>query len=722
MHFRVSTRRAKGKVYRYGQLVQSYRRDDGMPAHRVIANLGRLTETEASNLKLAFQAAKQGHALVVQDSAAERFAAPKPQANLRYLDLAVLHHAWTRWGLDELIGELTGDDALDVAVASVVAALVVQRCVEPGSKRAAVDWFPTTALPELLGVQPGQFNNSRVHRTLDALDAIVAPLPARLAERIAAEWTERFAVLFLDCTDTWFVGRGPELASLRKTKEALLRNRIGIALLCDERGYPLRWATLPGSHYETATMMDIVSQTAATEWLRDVPIVMDRAMGCEQTILALRELDVQFITATRVQEFSNYSPRVPLGAFDDIAASDDDAVYEAALADRATELGFQTRPDGRRLLDLGVFVKGQDTPRGTITLRTGISRAIAAVRAGRRVAAEMERRVRMVELVQRFGASQTTLRSWMRLNDLAPEIVDRILAGEADRVLPQGLHQVACLPIAEQQTAFLALVEQAGEGPPVRPTRRLAAFGTCEPLTVRAVVVFSPDRFMRTRRKARQRLDKIREFVGQLNERLRSPHSRSTESSVLAAIGAELRRDSLLSVFNIAVSSIEHEGRACLQAELTLDPNAWKERRRADGINVIVAAPTMTASAAQLVTLYFAKDKVEKDFRTIKSVLELRPVYHHTDPKVRAHVTLCALALLLERTVEHQLQHAGLPLTAPHALTLLETCHLNRYDRSATDPVYTTTHTTADQRRILTALGLENLTDDLTLAANITPR
>jgi hypothetical protein len=26
---------------------------------------------------------------------------------------------------------------------------------------------------------------------------------------------------------------------------------------------------------------------------------------------------------------------------------------------------------------------------------------------------------------------------------------------------------------------------------------------------------------------------------------------------------------------------------------------------------------------------------------------ELRPIYHHTDPKVRAHVTICRLALLL---------------------------------------------------------------------------
>ena len=66
--------------------------------------------------------------------------------------------------------------------------------------------------------------------------------------------------------------------------------------------------------------------------------------------------------------------------------------------------------------------------------------------------------------------------------------------------------------------------------------------------------------------------------------------------------------------------------------------------------------------------MYRAKDAVERDFQTIKSDIELRPVLHHTDPKVRSHLSLCMLALLLERTMERRLRSVGLRMTAPAAI------------------------------------------------------
>src|SRR5512147_1301077 len=46
--------------------------------------------------------------------------------------------------------------------AEVICALTIQRCVAPGSKLYAQRWFPRTALPELLGVAPAQFHNTRI--------------------------------------------------------------------------------------------------------------------------------------------------------------------------------------------------------------------------------------------------------------------------------------------------------------------------------------------------------------------------------------------------------------------------------------------------------------------------------------------------------------------------------------------------------------------------------
>jgi len=44
--------------------------------------------------------------------------------------------------------------------------------------------------------------------------------------------------------------------------------------------------------------------------------------------------------------------------------------------------------------------------------------------------------------------------------------------------------------------------------------------------------------------------------------------------------------------------------------------------------------------------------QVERGWRDMKSTLDLRPVYHHLERRIRAHVTLCWLALLLIRVAE----------------------------------------------------------------------
>jgi hypothetical protein len=45
---------------------------------------------------------------------------------------------------------------------------------------------------------------------------------------------------------------------------------------------------------------------------------------------------------------------------------------------------------------------------------------------------------------------------------------------------------------------------------------------------------------------------------------------------------------------------------------------------------------------------------LERAFRTMKSTLDLRPVYHRLDERIRAHVLLCWLALLLIRVTERR--------------------------------------------------------------------
>ena len=65
-------------------------------------------------------------------------------------------------------------------------------------------------------------------------------------------------------------------------------------------------------------------------------------------------------------------------------------------------------------------------------------------------------------------------------------------------------------------------------------------------------------------------------------------------------------------------------------------------------------------------------NEVERGFSHLKNLLELRPVYHHRDERVQAHVFVAALALLLDRALEKSLRAAGSHLSSPFAWQALE--------------------------------------------------
>lgn len=726
MHVRTTTRRRGDSVYRSVQIVQSYRRPDGMPANKVLGSFGDLSPLEVDNLKQALAASRAGLAVILPSGIASRLPPRKARANLQYLDVAITYRVWQSWELTSLIDELVPDSQADVSMGEMTAGLVVQRCVEPGSKLLAARWYPKTALPELQGLAPRKFNNTRIHRVLEALETIEDSLQQRLAARIAGK-QGRFVCLFLDCTDTWFVGHGPESAHKRITKDGVLRRRIGIALLCDQRGYPLRWATVPGNHNEVDTMMALLRRVADVFWADRVPVVADRAMGRGVTISALLSTGLRFVTAVSAHEMASYTDRIPFGMFEAILHGKqptDAADLEKKLRQTALNAGFEQVSEERFVLDLGVFNKGEHTNASANTAQDdGPSRAVAALRVAMRLRADLEAGEAKTseELAKLYGCTSRQIRRWLRLLELSTAIQQRVFAGHADRLSPSDLERITRQPAKRQVKTFDKACRDAGDGPALRPTKLLAQLSAILPVQVRGVVLFNPKRFLEQRRNAEEQLNKLNEFVNDLNRRLQSPHSRRNRNSVLAAVGAELKRRKLLSVFEIEVETVKVDGRKVLQVQLHRNDEAWRLRQRTNGFTLIIAHPDIVSTAVELVELYFAKDMVEKDFQAIKSVIKLRPVRHRTDPKVRAHVTLCMLALLIDRTIEGRLLSTSIPMTAADVLTTLHSCHLNLYtDEDA--PTYSVTELDPDQRRILAALDMEDLADDHLVRQALTPR
>ena len=133
---------------------------------------------------------------------------------------------------------------------------------------------------------------------------------------------------------------------------------------------------------------------------------------------------------------------------------------------------------------------------------------------------------------------------------------------------------------------------------------------------------------------------------------------------------------------------------------LRIDRAAIKAEQRLDG-KYLLRSSDPTLSAEDIALGYKQLLEVERGWRDMKSVLDLRPVHHRLEDRIRAHVLLCWLALLLVRVAE-----TSTGATWPTIRTDLDRLHLITF----TGPAGTfrqTTEPTKPQRDLYSALNLE---------------
>ncbi|HYN28370.1 MAG TPA: hypothetical protein VES95_00660 [Dermatophilaceae bacterium] len=106
---------------------------------------------------------------------------------------------------------------------------------------------------------------------------------------------------------------------------------------------------------------------------------------------------------------------------------------------------------------------------------------------------------------------------------------------------------------------------------------------------------------------------------------------------------------------------------------LTLDRKKVAAEERLDG-KYLLTTSDPHLSAEDVALGYKNLLEAERGLRDLKSTLELRPVFHRLEPRIRAHVLLCWLALLLIRVAERRTgltwRRIAIELGRVHAVTL----------------------------------------------------
>ena len=124
-----------------------------------------------------------------------------------------------------------------------------------------------------------------------------------------------------------------------------------------------------------------------------------------------------------------------------------------------------------------------------------------------------------------------------------------------------------------------------------------------------------------------------------------------------------------------------------------------RREERLDGKYLLSTTdPSLTAEEVALG--YRQLLEVERAFRTLKHTLELRPLYHRLPERIRAHVLLCWLALLLVRVMERMAGESWGRMREELEELRLVTL------RTQEGTIQVVTEPTAAQRKILASLSI----------------
>ena len=219
----------------------------------------------------------------------------------------------------------------------------------------------------------------------------------------------------------------------------------------------------------------------------------------------------------------------------------------------------------------------------------------------------------------------------------------------------------------------------------------------------RLIVCHNPLEAERDRAEREVQLERIRDELARI-EALRERERRQRTNKTAGARAKALARSQQKAHVKAECALRDHPSlgrylRLTPTGRLRIDRAKVAAEQRLDG-KFLLSTSDPDISAEDVALGYKNLLEAERSFRDLKGILRLRPVFHRLEERIRAHVAICWLALLLIRLIERQ---AG--DTWRNTRRELERLHLVTL-AGAAGQVQQTTRLTPTQRDILARLQI----------------
>jgi transposase len=315
MFLRAHQRRKDGKDHTYWSLVETVRTPDG-PRQKTLCYLGELNSSAQTRwLKTIEVFNEQGEKqqLKLFPSQVE---APRDDPQVAHVLLNKVRlertpqfgscwlglELWKRLELDRFFEGLLDNREADVPWSRVVALLAINRLCAPGSELAIEQrWYPSTALDDLLGIEAGKINDTRLYRCLDRILPHKTKLEQHLKQRYGELFGAEFDVLLYDLTSTYVEGTAEKNPMMRRGYSRDHRpdcEQMVIALIVNSEGFPFSYETFDGNRADVSTMETILRMVERKYGKARRIWVFDRGIVSEQNLQAIRKRGGQYLVGT----------------------------------------------------------------------------------------------------------------------------------------------------------------------------------------------------------------------------------------------------------------------------------------------------------------------------------------------------------------------------------------------------------------------------------------
>ena len=143
-----------------------------------------------------------------------------------------------------------------------------------------------------------------------------------------------------------------------------------------------------------------------------------------------------------------------------------------------------------------------------------------------------------------------------------------------------------------------------------------------------------------------------------------------------------------------------------LKAELfsyAIDDSAVRLAELMDG-KLLVVTNVQGMEPDKIIERYKSLADIERGFKVLKSELEIGPVYHRLPERIRAHASICFMALILHRVMRMRLREGKTGLTPERALQSLKRIQHHRVSINGAAPLSGVSSMTAEHNEVLKAL------------------